>query len=108
MKERIPRNKGTINDRFILRYNNNPLKNNEFEDLSNEIKIFTNNNVNITSSNSAIENIIIYNGLGKTLLKKSNISKQELVLTELIPTSNMIIVKVTLNNKKVVIKKVVF
>ena len=100
-------NKGIINERFVLRYTKNTLSNNDFNYL-NDIKIFTNNGINIISTKENIKDVIIYDVLGKTLLDRKNISKHEVILTELRPTTNVLIVKVTLENNKVVIKKVIY
>lgn len=100
-------NQGTINDRFALRYTENALSNNDFN-YANDVKVFTNNGINITSPSETIKDVIIYDVLGKTLLDKKNISKHEVILNELKPTTNVLIVKVILANDAVVIKKVVY
>ncbi|SFA75608.1 hypothetical protein SAMN05660845_0389 [Flavobacterium swingsii] len=100
-------NAGTVNDRFVLRYTDRALSNNDF-DYNDEIKIFVNSGINVTSTKETIKDIIVYDVLGKTLLDKKNIIKNEVRLTELRPTTNVLIVKVTLENNKVVIKKVIY
>ena len=73
------------------------------------VKIFNHNgNLNITSTIEPIKDIIIYDVLGKTLLDKKNINKNEVTLNELRPTTNVLIVKITLENNKAIIKKVIY
>ncbi|WP_395046804.1 T9SS sorting signal type C domain-containing protein [Flavobacterium sp.] len=100
-------NAGVVNDRFVLRYTEAALSNDDF-DYNDQIKIFINNGINVTSTNETIKDVIVYDVLGKTLLDKKNIIKNEVKLTELRPTTNVLIVKVTLENNKVVIKKVIY
>ncbi|WP_394759056.1 GEVED domain-containing protein [Flavobacterium sp.] len=100
-------NQGTVNDRFVLRYTENALSNNDFN-YANDVKVFANNGINITSTTESIKEIIVYDVLGKTLLDMKNISKHEVILNELRPTKNVLIVKVILANDTVVIKKVVY
>ncbi|WP_394759055.1 T9SS sorting signal type C domain-containing protein [Flavobacterium sp.] len=99
-------NQGIANDRFVLRYNI-ALSNNEF-DYSNEVKIFTNNSINISSASQSIKEVVVYDILGKVLVDKTNIGKNEISLNELKPTSTILIVKVILENNEVVVKKVIF
>ncbi|WP_300566014.1 GEVED domain-containing protein [Flavobacterium sp.] len=98
---------GRVDNRFVLRYTNNTLSNGDF-DYANDVTIFTNNNITINSKNQSIKEVIIYDVLGKTLLNRKNIDKTEVVLTDLKPTTDMLIVKVILDNNIEVIKKVIY
>jgi hypothetical protein len=100
-------NQGIINNRFVLRYTTNALSNTDF-DYSNEVKIFANNCINISSINQSIKEVIIYDVLGKVLIDKKGIGKKEISLNQLKPTTNVLIVKVILDNNGIIIKKVVF
>lgn len=101
---------GTKNDRFVLRYTDRVLATDQ-NIYDNSLSVFVNNNnnnINIKSTTESIKDVIVYDVLGKTLVDKKNINKQELILTELIPTTNVLIVKVILENNKIVIKKVIY
>ncbi|WP_143394711.1 T9SS sorting signal type C domain-containing protein, partial [Flavobacterium psychrophilum] len=98
---------GITNNRFVIRYTENALSNNDFN-YSNNINVFANNGINIISTKENIKDVVIYDVLGKTLLDKKSIIKNEVKLTELPPTTSVLIVKVTLGNNKVVIKKVIY
>jgi hypothetical protein len=101
-------NKGIINNRFVIRYTKNSLQNSDM-DYNNLVKIFNNNgNMNVTSTAESIKDIIVYDVLGKILLDKKNINKNEIILNELRPTTNVLIVKVILENNKTVMKKVIY
>ncbi|EKT4543896.1 hypothetical protein OC66_00825 [Flavobacterium psychrophilum] len=98
---------GITNNRFVIRYTENALSNNDFN-YSNNINVFANNGINIISTKENIKDVVIYDVLGKTLLDKKSIIKNEVKLTELPATTSVLIVKVTLENNKVVIKKVIY
>lgn len=98
---------GRTDNRFILRYTNNTLSNDDFN-YANEVTIFANSSINIASKNQSIKEVIIYDVLGKTLLNRKNIGKTEVVLTDIKPTTDMLIVKVILDNNIEVIKKVIY
>lgn len=97
---------GVNENRFVLKFNNQTLSNTNFD--SNEVSIFTNNNINIKSSTQSIKDVTVYDILGKVLVDRKNIGKQEVSLNELKPTTNVLIVKVTLENNNVVLKKVIY
>ncbi|WP_143161877.1 GEVED domain-containing protein [Flavobacterium terrae] len=94
-------------NRFVLRYTNQTLSNDTF-DYSNTVSIYANENVTIKSTSENIKNIKIYDVLGKTLVDKDKVNKNEVILTELKPTGGMLIVKATLTNGSEVTKKVIF
>jgi hypothetical protein len=100
-------NTGTFNNRFVLRYAQNTLGNNNY-DYNNDVTIFANDHINITSSSLAIKNVVAYDVLGKVILDRKNISKNEITLTDLKPTSTVLIVKVTLDTDVVVTKKIIY
>lgn len=100
-------NQGENTDRFILRYTNQTLSNDTFE-YSNSVSVYANENINIKSSLENIRDIKVYDVLGKTLLSKNKVGKNEIILTELKATSNLVIVKVILDNGIEVSKKVIF
>ncbi len=98
---------GIVDNRFVLRYKDKTLSNNE-NNYSNEVNVFANNHVNITSTTTRIKNIVVYDVLGKTLIDLQNVQQNELTISQLKPTTNMILVKVTLENDAVIVKKVIY
>ena len=94
-------------DRFKLRYTNQSLSNNVF-DYDNSISVYTSEAINIKSSLENIKIVKMYDILGKVILLKNNINQKEVVLDELKPTSNLVIVKITLNDGNEIVKKILF
>ena len=100
-------NQGEVLDRFVLRYNNQILST-DGNEYSNEVIIFADNQINVKSTGQSIKEIIVYDVLGKTLVDKKNINQKETSLTELKPATDVLIVKVKLENDVVVTKKVMY
>ncbi len=100
-------NQGTINDRFLLRYTLSD-KPKTATNTDNEVKVFVNNYLTVTSLQIPIKEVVVYDVLGKTLFEKQNVAQKELILQELKPVTNMIIVKTTLETGDVIIKKVLY
>lgn len=98
---------GEILDRFVLRYTNQTLSTDE-NMFTNQVIIFTNNHINVKSTGHLIKEIIVYDILGKTLVDRKNISQQEIILSELKPTTGVLIAKVKLENDVVITKKVAY
>lgn len=94
-------------DRFVLRYTNQTLSNNIF-DYNNSIAVYVTEAINIKSSLENIKSVKMYDTLGKIILFKNNIDQKEVALDELKPTSNLLIVKVILNNGNEIVKKILF
>lgn len=98
---------GEVLDRFVLRYTNQTLGNTTF-DYNNAVTIFADNSINVKSSVEKIKEITVYDVLGKTLVTKKKIDNTEISITEVRPTTNVLIVKVKLENDAEVIKKVIY
>lgn len=94
-------------DRFVLRYTNQTLSNNDF-DYNNAVNIFADNSINVKSSVEKIKEITVYDVLGKTLVTKTKVDNTEISITEVRPTTNVLIVKVKLENDAEVVKKVIY
>lgn len=102
-------NTGIYNNRFVLRYTNQTLGNDDFITIENGVKIYASNNgINM---NSELENIVryeIYNVLGQTLTTKKNVNTNESVESSILKNNQTLIVKVTLENGQIVTKKIIF
>ncbi len=99
-------NQGEILDRFILRFTNQTLSTND-NVYADQVTIFVNNHINVKSLGESIQEISVYDVLGKTVLDRKNINQQEIILSELKATTDMLIVKVKLDNDVVITKKVI-
>ncbi|MBC8753271.1 hypothetical protein H2O64_01225 [Kordia sp. YSTF-M3] len=100
---------GIFNDRFILKYApNSTLDTNEFESNTGVVISTNNNQIKVHSYNSQIEDIIVYNILGKRLIDRKNINQDIYDITNLRQTNSALIIKVTLRNGKQKIQKVIY
>lgn len=101
-------NSGFENNRFVLRFTNTTLGNDDFEATSNAVTIYANDNINVTSSLERIKEVVVYDVLGRQITSKKNISANSTVLANVRPTQSALIVKVTLENGQLVTKKVIY
>jgi hypothetical protein len=100
-------NTGEYIDRFVLRYTQTTLGNEDF-DLNNSVQIFTDNHIRITSMNQSIKEVMVYDILGKTLFHKQKIDDTAMTINELNPIKSVLIVKIILEDNTVITKKVIF
>jgi hypothetical protein len=98
---------GRYENRFVLRYNNGTLgDNNEFN--SDSVYLITNSNLIISSNNTNIESVQIYDLLGRLLLEKKNVKNKELIISEYSRNNSTIVVFVKLINGQIIQKMGVF
>jgi hypothetical protein len=98
---------GRFDDRFVLRYNNQTLSNDNFEVAQNNVIIYADENINISSSLEKIKDVVVYDVLGRLITEKKNVNGNTTILANVRPTQSTLIVKVTLENGQNVTKKVV-
>ena len=98
---------GTFHDRFVLRYTNTVLGNENFEN-NNNVTVFTNANININSSVETIRSVQIFDLLGRDIAKFDNINNRSFTIQNVKPTQSTLLVKVTLSNGTVVSKKTIY
>jgi hypothetical protein len=98
---------GQSNDRFVLRYNNETLGNNDFVS-DNEVMVISNDAIQITSNTNSISNVKIYNVLGQLLLDSNTINTNTFETSKIQKNNTALLVQVTLENGVKVTKKIVF
>lgn len=98
---------GEFNERFVLRYTNETLSNDDFIS-NNELLLFSDNNIQIISTKSLISNVKIYNVLGQILLDSDRVSVSEFETTKIQKNNVALLVQITLENGAVETKKIVF
>ncbi|MFN7014424.1 MAG: T9SS sorting signal type C domain-containing protein, partial [Bacteroidia bacterium] len=98
---------GQSNDRFVLRYNNETLGNNDFV-LDNEVMVISNNTIQVISNTTLIRNVRIYNVLGQLLLDSNAVSVTTFETSKIQKSNTALFVQVTLENGAKVTKKIVF
>lgn len=97
---------GEFNNRFVLRYTNTALNNEQFE-IANNLIIYTNDKVNI-KANEQIKSIVVFDLLGRKIYEKNNINATEVTLDKLISEKQALIVKTIFVEGQVVSKKIIF
>ncbi len=100
---------GVTNDRFVLRYTNQALSNNDYVLVGNGVSIFgSNNEIRINSSLENIKDYTVYNVLGQILASKNNVNANQSAVSSIMKSNQTLVVKVILENGQTVIKKVLF
>ena len=97
---------GELNNRFEIVYRNGMLAVDDFSQ-NETLKVMVNNQVTIESS-EIMQEVTVYNILGQILDQYSNIAADKVTLTKLAKTQKTLLLKIKLDNGKVVNKKVVF
>ncbi|KGO96514.1 hypothetical protein Q767_06340 [Flavobacterium enshiense DK69] len=98
---------GTVNDRFELRFNRGTLGTDTADNNNTDIRIFTKaQQLSVLSGVSSISSIEVRDLLGKLVYSKKGIHTNEFHTDAIPATSQMLIVKVTLEDQKNVTRKV--
>lgn len=98
---------GTFNNRFELRFNAPALNNNVNSNSENKITIVNfDDQLVVTSKNNTISKVEIYDVLGKLLFAKNEVASNEFQTTINNVSSQLLIVKVTLDNHQTFTKKI--
>lgn len=101
--------KGTFNDRFILRYTNKTLGTADLETLENQVLVSNKNKqIKVNSAVETIDKVLVYDLLGRQIFKKEKVNSKELTLNNLISSQQTLLVKVSLQNGHSVTKKIVY
>lgn len=96
---------GVNDSRFVLRYTDKSVENGNIE---NQVNIFVSEGINVMSYIYNIKNIEVYDVLGKNIYKVNDVNNTETILSNIRPTSDVLLVKVTLDNNQTVVKKVIY
>ncbi|MGV3695467.1 choice-of-anchor D domain-containing protein [Flavobacterium sp.] len=99
---------GIINDRFVLRYDRNALGNPEFGDFDSSVVVSTNNRqMTITSHLEDIQEITVFDVLGRQLSEAKNVNSNRFTASNLSISQQALIVKIKLANGLIVTRKIV-
>ena len=100
---------GTFNDRFVLRYTNKTLGNENFEKPENSVLVSNKNKqIKINSSVEIIDKIQIFDLLGRSIYQKMNVNTSEFVISNLVSNHQALLVKVMLRNGQTITKKIIY
>ena len=98
---------GEINDRFKIVYIDSALGNPDHT-FDNTVKVMVNNEVDVSSSNLAMESIIVYNVLGQKLATYKSINANYFTLSNLRRNNTTLLLKIKLQTGEIVIKKIIY
>ena len=101
---------GTFSDRFDVVYNNSTLNISTPTFDANSVVVYKDDNsvLNINAGKVVMENVKIYDVRGRLIYEKSNINTTTTALNDLKAEQQVLLVKITSDDNKVVTKKVVF
>ncbi|WP_313804754.1 lamin tail domain-containing protein [Flavobacterium sp.] len=99
---------GFVNNRFVLRYTNQTLDNEEIENSVAAVNIYANEGINVVSTKEMIQSVAVYDVLGRLVAEKKNVAATSTVLTSVAISKSAYIVKVILENGVEVTKKILY
>lgn len=104
---------GTFNDRFVLHYKDNStaktLAATTFDSSENKILVSNKNKqIKINSFAETIDKVAIYDMLGRQIYQKENVDSNEFSIANLVSSRQTLVVKVMLQNGKMISKKIIF
>ncbi|MDR6764742.1 hypothetical protein J2Y38_004984, partial [Flavobacterium sp. 2755] len=100
---------GTFTDRFVLRYTNKTLGTGDFENVKDGLLVSVKDKViKVTSSKENIKEVTVFDITGKLLYNKKKVGTTELSISNLQVAEQVLLVKVTLENKAEVTRKIIF
>lgn len=99
-------NSGRIENRFILKFNNSTLGNEDF--VNNTITVYSNESINILSSNENIKSVKIHDLLGRVLGIFHNVNGDSFSSKNIAKTNSPLLVEVTLENGLIKTFKILF
>ncbi len=99
-------NTGRIENRFVLKFNNGTLGNEDF--VNNPITVYSNESINILSSNENIKSVKIHDLLGRVLGTFNNINSDSFTSKNIAKTNSALLIEVTLENGLIKTFKILF
>ncbi|MGC4041228.1 MAG: choice-of-anchor D domain-containing protein [Flavobacterium sp.] len=98
---------GIINDRFVLRYTNTALSNDDFGNLDNSVIVLANHGLlSIKSRIENIQEVTVYDILGRELFDSKSISNKDFSASNIVRQQTLI-VKIKLENGSLVTRKII-
>jgi hypothetical protein len=100
---------GTFNDRFVLRYTDKTLGNKELVIGENQVLVSNKNKqIIINSISETIDKVTVYDLFGRQLFKKNKVNNNELRISNLSPSQQTLVIKVSLQNGQTIAKKIIY
>ena len=99
---------GINNDRFILRFKDNRLSNEEIEELENNIWIISNDILTVTSTKNPIKSITIHDVIGRLISVKDNLNINEFSFNSLQKSNSTLLLRIELTDGTFINRKIIF
>jgi len=99
---------GQINDRFVLRYTNTTLGNDDFENFDETVYVISNDMIEVISTNEIIQKVEIFDVLGRRIVAEQNIDSNNIKFNSILKTNSTLIIYITLENGKKIVKKTIY
>lgn len=99
---------GRFDDRFVIRYTNLLLENEDFDFINNNVVVaVSNQQINIKSSFEEIKEILVYDILGRKVYENAKINSNLFSISDVVSNHQSLIVKITLFNGQVITRKII-
>ena len=99
-------NVGRYENRFVLKFNNETLGNEDF--TANTVMVYANDNINVIATNQTIKSVRVHDLLGRVLGTFNNVNSNTFSSKNIAKTQSPLLVEVTLSNGTVVSKKAIY
>ncbi len=101
--------KGTFNDRFVLKFRDNTLKIDDFQNNERKVLVAVKDKViKVTSAGEVIKEVAIFDISGKLIYNKKKIGATEFQISNLQAQNQILILKTTLENGNATTTKIMF
>lgn len=97
---------GSFENRFVLKFNNETLSNEDF--ITNAVTIYTNENINVVANNQTIKSVRVHDLLGRILGTFNNVNSNTFETKNIAKTQSALLVEVILENGASKTYKVIF
>ncbi len=102
-------NAGTFEDRFVLRYTNSTLNTNASLFSEQSVIVYKNNqNIMINANNTILESIEVFDIRGRELFNQKDIHSSHFEIANFVSSQQVLLVKVTSEDGRVVTKKIIY
>ncbi len=99
---------GTFNERFELRYTNSLLATDAFNAAGNALIVTAaHNQINLYSQHESMKAVTVYDLLGRNIYENQNINSKKHTIDDVVANQQALIVKIVLENGKIVTRKVI-
>ncbi len=99
---------GEYTDRFILRFTNSTLGNDEIINEDANVWAITTNNLSVKSTKNTMKSVRVFDVLGRLLADYQEVNSYEIPLTKIQKNNVALIIQVTLSNGTIINKKVIY